>query len=87
MRVQLPYLDKLEGGDGRQALALRIVKAARRMGRIARGDAIDDALGRRWPVGCGEGEAVVGARIEWIQLHGHRINPGAAHAELPEKNE
>jgi len=62
-RFPSTHLDKLERGDGRQSLALRIIKATRRMARITGGDPIDDALRSRWPVGRREGEAVVRARI------------------------
>lgn len=70
-----PYLDELERGNGRQPLALGIVEAARRMGWIARGYAINDTLRCCWPIGCGEGEPVVGARIKWIQFNGDSVNP------------
>lgn len=76
------HLDKLERGDGRQSFALRIIKATRRMSRITRGDPIDDALRCCWPVGRREGEPIIRARIQRIQLNGHRIDPGATHAEL-----
>jgi len=84
-RFPSTHLDKLERGDGRQSLALRIIKATRRMARITGGDPIDDALRSRWPVGRREGEAIVRARIQGIQFNGHRIDPGATHAELRDK--
>lgn len=79
------YLDELERGNGRQSLALRVVETARRMGGIARCDAIDDTLRCCRPIGCGEGETVVGARIKWIQFNGDSVNPRAANAKLQER--
>lgn len=55
------------------------------MGWIARGYAINDTLRCRWPIGCGEGEPVVGARIKWIQFNGDSVNPRAANAKLQER--
>lgn len=55
------------------------------MGRITGGDPIDDTLRSCWPVGRGEGEAVVGARIQGVQFNCDRIDPGATHAELKDK--
>lgn len=55
------------------------------MGWVARCDAIDDTLRGCGPVGCGEGETVVGARIKWIQFNGDSVNPRAAHAKLQER--
>lgn len=78
--MQSTYLDELERGDGRQPLALRIIKTSRRMGRITGGDPIDDTLRSCRPVGRREGEAVVGARIQGIQFNCDRIDPGATYA-------
>lgn len=64
------YLDELKGGDGRQALDVRVVEAAGGVCGVARGQAERHPLGLRGPVGGRERESVVRARVDGVHLRG-----------------
>lgn len=38
------------------------------MSRITGCYPVDDSLRSSRPIGCGEGEAIVGTTVEWVQL-------------------
>ena len=64
----LPQLGEGDGGDGREGPELRVVEGGRLVVGVGAGDAEHLAAALLGPVGGGEDQALVGVRVQGIQL-------------------